>query len=213
MPLAILGALLGVLGGLAYGASLRARAHDVALRAAGVAQNGAGLAPAATHRRLENLVEGLCTTMGVTAPRLAVIDDPALNSIAASRSATDSTVVVTTGLLDSLGVVELEGVIAAELVRIRNGSTALATVLSSLPVAGRALTARWLPAEREFAADAAACLVTRYPPGLAGALEKFAERGTEVRGAHPRLAALWLAGPSSAANADIADRIASLREW
>ncbi len=61
--------------------------------------------------RLENLVDGLCATNGVASPRLRLLDAPGAN---AAVAAVDErvTFLVTSGLLERLDRMELEGVVA-----------------------------------------------------------------------------------------------------
>lgn len=67
--------------------------------------------------RYVNVVEALCIGLGAAMPQLAVIDDPAPNSLSV-RTARDATIVVTTGLLDLLPRDELEAVCAHELAHL-----------------------------------------------------------------------------------------------
>ena len=71
-------------------------------------------------RALYNLVEGLCIASGLPKPRLYVIDDPAPNAFSTGRNPKHAAVAVTTGLLEKMNRVELEGVLAHELSHIRN---------------------------------------------------------------------------------------------
>ncbi len=50
--------------------------------------------------------------------------------------------------------------------------------------------------QREYLADAQGVLLTRYPPGLVGALRKIASSPTAMRSANNATAHLWLAQPS-----------------
>ncbi len=50
--------------------------------------------------------------------------------------------------------------------------------------------------QREYLADARGALLTRYPPGLAGALRKIAASGLPMRAASNATAHLWLSQPS-----------------
>ncbi len=70
--------------------------------------------------RLHNLVEGLCIAAGLPKPRLYVVDDDAPNAFATGRDPRHAAVAVTTGLLDKLNRVELEGVLAHELSHVKN---------------------------------------------------------------------------------------------
>jgi len=72
------------------------------------------------YARLYNLVEGLCIASGLPMPRLYIIEDDAPNAFSTGRNPKHSAVAVTTGLLEKMNRVELEGVLAHELSHIRN---------------------------------------------------------------------------------------------
>src|SRR5205807_4279398 len=72
------------------------------------------------YRRYHNLVEGLCIAAGLPKPRLYVVDDPAPNAFATGRNPKHAAVAVTTGLLEKMNRVELEGVLAHELSHVKN---------------------------------------------------------------------------------------------
>ncbi len=72
------------------------------------------------YARLHNLVEGLCIASGMPKPRLYVIADPAPNAFATGRSPKRAAVAVTSGLLEKMNRVELEGVLAHELSHVKN---------------------------------------------------------------------------------------------
>jgi heat shock protein HtpX len=78
---------------------------------------------------LYNVVEGLAIAAGVPAPKCYVIDDTAPNAFAAGRKPETSSICVTTGLLEKLNRVELEGVIAHEMSHIKNYDVRLQTVV------------------------------------------------------------------------------------
>lgn len=86
--------------------------------------------PADPHEyaRLHNLVEGLCIASGLPKPRVYVVDDPAPNAFATGRSPQHAAIAVTTGLLEKLNRVELEGVVAHELSHIRNYDILVSTL-------------------------------------------------------------------------------------
>ena len=65
--------------------------------------------------RYHNLVEGLCIASGLPKPRLYIVDDPAPNAFATGRNPKHAAIAVTTGLLEKMNRVELEGVLAHEL--------------------------------------------------------------------------------------------------
>jgi heat shock protein HtpX len=60
--------------------------------------------------------------------------------------------------------------------------------------------------QREYLADADAVLMTRYPPGLIGALEKLREDRTVVRTASKATAHLWIESPIARASSEGASK-------
>lgn len=73
------------------------------------------------HTFLINTVEGLSIAAGLPKPPKAyVIEDSALNAFATGRDPEHSAITVTTGLLDKMNRLELEGVIAHEMSHIKN---------------------------------------------------------------------------------------------
>jgi heat shock protein HtpX len=84
------------------------------------------------YRRLHNLVEGLCIAGGLPKPRVYVVDDPAPNAFATGRNPKHAAIAVTSGLLEKLDRVELEGVIAHELSHIRNYDILVSTLAVTL---------------------------------------------------------------------------------
>src|SRR5262245_12837403 len=84
------------------------------------------------YRRLYNLVEGLCIASGLPQPRIYVVDDPAPNAFATGRNPQHAAIAVTTGLLEKLNRVELEGVVAHELSHIKNYDILVSTLAVTL---------------------------------------------------------------------------------
>jgi heat shock protein HtpX len=173
--------------------------------------------------RYHNLVEGLCVSAGLPKPELYVVDDEAANSFATGRNPAHAAIVVTTGLLRKLSRMELEGVVAHELSHIRSHDilvTGLGTALVGLPLmpAG-GLAARLLGAlvgrARERDADIAGVRLTRYPPGLAAALEKVRLDEPAVGSVSRATAHLWISSPLDTEDGGGAgrldERIAALR--
>jgi heat shock protein HtpX len=85
-------------------------------------------APPEQYQRLHNLVEGLCIAGGLPKPGVYVIDDPAPNAFATGRNPNHAAIAVTTGLLEKMNRVELEGVVAHELSHIRNYDILVSTL-------------------------------------------------------------------------------------
>ena len=84
------------------------------------------------YPRLHNLVEGLCIAGGLPKPRIYVVDDPSPNAFATGRNPKHAAVAVTTGLLQRLNRVELEGVLAHELSHIKNYDILVSTLAVTL---------------------------------------------------------------------------------
>ncbi len=85
-------------------------------------------APVEQYARYHNIVEGLCIASGLPKPRLYVVDDPAPNAFATGRNPRNAAVAVTTGLLDKMNRIELEGVLAHELSHVKNYDILVSTL-------------------------------------------------------------------------------------
>ncbi len=81
-----------------------------------------------TYARLHNLVEGLCIAAGLPKPRVYIVDDQAPNAFATGRNPEHAAIAVTTGLLEKMNRVELEGVLAHELSHIKNYDILVSTL-------------------------------------------------------------------------------------
>ncbi|MEM3421934.1 MAG: M48 family metallopeptidase [Candidatus Hadarchaeum sp.] len=173
------------------------------------------------HIYLINTVEGLSLAAGIPAPKVYIIENEEINAFAVGRDPQHAAVGVTTGALESLNRIELEGVVAHEISHIRNydvrfmtmiavfvgfaailsylllrgaffaggsrrqgergGGLAAILILAGLilavvaPIATRLVQAM-ISRRREFLADASAVELTRYPEGLASALEKIMKK-------------------------------------
>lgn len=80
------------------------------------------------NMRVYNLVENLCISVGMQMPNVKIIESKALNAFASGIRKKDYTVTLTRGLIDKLDDDELEGVIAHELMHIRNKDVRLLVV-------------------------------------------------------------------------------------
>jgi heat shock protein HtpX len=84
------------------------------------------------YARLHNVVEGLCIAAGLPKPRLYVIEDDAPNAFATGRDPKHAALAVTTGLLDKMNRIELEGVVAHELSHVKNYDILVSTLAVTL---------------------------------------------------------------------------------
>ena len=181
-----------------------------------LSMSGAKPATKSDYPELYRIVENLSIGNGQPMPRVYVINDPALNAFATGRDPKHAVVAATTGILERLEKIELEGVIAHELSHVKNYDTRLMGIVSIIAgsiaiLADGFMRALWwgglsgdndrksgnaiflvlalvvailapiaativqlaVSRKREFLADASGALLTRYPEGLARALEKF----------------------------------------
>jgi heat shock protein HtpX len=186
---------------------------------------------------LANVVEGLAIAAGVPTPKAYIIEDSAPNAFATGRNPQNSAIAVTTGLLDKLNRLELEGVIAHEMSHIKNYDIRYATLVVVL-VGTVALLSDWMrrsfffrgrrgrkggagggiivliaillailapiiaqlirlaiSRQREYLADANGAHLTRYPEGLASALEKISKDKEPLEVANKATAHLYIVNP------------------
>jgi heat shock protein HtpX len=80
------------------------------------------------NMRVYNLTENLCMSVGMKMPKLKIIESPALNAYASGLNEKNYTVTLTRGIINHLNDEELEGVIAHELMHIRNKDVRLLVI-------------------------------------------------------------------------------------
>lgn len=189
---------------------------------------------------LFRLVENLSIGDGLPMPKIYIMEDSAPNAFATGRDSKHAVVCVTSGILEKLNKVELEGVIAHELSHIKNYDTRLMAIVVIL-VGFVALLADFftrslwwgtgrrsdkeeggnlqsiflligillailspliatliqlaVSRKRELLADASGALLTRYPEGLASALEKISKDKEPLEAANNATAHLFIVNP------------------
>lgn len=80
------------------------------------------------NKRVYNLTENLCMSVGMPMPKLYIIESDALNAFASGINEKTFAVTLTRGIINRLNDEELEGVIAHELTHIRNRDVRLLIV-------------------------------------------------------------------------------------
>src|SRR3989344_4686928 len=84
------------------------------------------------NQDLFRTVENLCIASGLPMPKIYIIDDTAPNAFATGRDPKHAAIAFTTGILQKLTKLELEGVAAHELSHVGNYDTRLMSIVSIL---------------------------------------------------------------------------------
>ena len=156
----IVGAAVALLLGIAIGLWLRAQVGS------GLQRAGAKPLDSADAPRLFNVARGLATDLGTKAPALWVVEDGGPNALI-GRSGSQPVIAVSRALLDTYTRTELEGVVAHCLLRLDPSLLRRATLAAALGEGAGPAGALDL-----VDVDARAAALTRYPIGLADAVEK-----------------------------------------
>lgn len=225
VPLLVLGGVVAALvprlawwAGVAIG--LVAAAALVLLRLRGAAGRllraiDAVPADASEHTRFFNLVQGLSLAGGIPQPELHLVVDDARNAAAVAKH-DRAAIVLTTGLLDNIDRIALEGIVAEALVRIGNRDAEAATTGVALfgpflsgslspfgrPV-GRFGLRRLLGTDRDLVADRAAVALTRYPPGLLAGLDLIRAGSPALARSSAATDHIWLVSPADGDGDDV----------
>ncbi len=113
-----------VLGGVGIWFAIAFMSHSAMIKMA----TGSKSLERKENKRVYNLVENLCMSDGMRMPKVNVIESPALNAFASGINENSYTVTLTRGIIDTLDDQELEGVIAHELMHIKNRDVRLLIV-------------------------------------------------------------------------------------
>ncbi|MCC7357073.1 M48 family metalloprotease [Candidatus Uhrbacteria bacterium] len=206
-----------------------------------IALSSSGAVELTNHDQLPQLwnsIDNLAITAGIPRPRIYIIEDDAPNAFATGRDPEHASIAVTTGLLERLNKIELEGVLAHEMSHIgnydirvmmlavvlvgavsllgdgfirfglggrrrsdeRNDMGGLLAILGIVfiiisPIIGELMKLA-ISRRREYLADASGALLTRYPEGLAQALEKIRDANIPMSRTSSATNHLWISAPT-----------------
>lgn len=225
-----------------------------------------GAIPAEGHQYtyLNDTVEGLSIAAGIPKPKTYIVPSNEINAFATGKDPEHASVAITTGMLQTLDRLELEGVIAHEISHIRNRDIQFMTLVAVLvgligilshmiirsywfrgrgrrgrekggnlqvlllvvgfilaifaPILTR-LVQLAISRRREYMADASGAELSRYPDGLADALEKIKNHNIGKMDVSESISHLFIADPNKTAldalyatHPPIEERIKRLRE-
>jgi Zn-dependent protease with chaperone function len=178
IPAVLIGVILGLAVSLLVGAVAlvvvaAAAGYGLWRAAPGAALKRLGAVPLDErhNQRLVNVTEGLCATFGLRMPELFIVFDAVPNACALGRDPGSADLVVTSGLLETMGPIELEGVIAHELAHVKRGDNGISSIALTLSrVGGEAVLRRCVGEAREYRADVVGASAVRFPRGLLDAL-------------------------------------------
>src|SRR4029077_12055704 len=108
-----------------------------------LAQSHAQEVPEGEEKVLRDVVETLALGLGIPTPKLYVIEDPAPNAFATGRDPQHASVAVTRGLLNTMNLSELAGVIVHELSHVGNRDIRVMLLVTVL-VGTVALLSDWM---------------------------------------------------------------------
>lgn len=222
----LIGVLLGIVAAI-VAVVIRLRSADRVV----MSSIEGGLPSSVAVERLANLIQSLSLAAGVDQPEVLVVPDGARNAMVASCRGRNH-LAVTSGLLDHIDVIQMEGVVAELLVRLKSGDAEAATIGAALfgrpmidgplsavlsPIGERGL-AMLLAPDRDLTADRHAVSLTRYPPGLLAALQTMSQGDLAPSASTDGVAHVWLVDPGErndrpAARSDIDLRIDILAEY
>ncbi|MCL4449312.1 MAG: M48 family metalloprotease [Actinobacteria bacterium] len=134
------------------------------------------LEPGSEHEQpgLYNFLNYLCPSLGLPVPTAYIAKTSKMNICAIGRTPATGVLIVTTGLLEQLSMIELEAVLSHELMHIKRNDIFPATVLAFLKTFLHLTMLRVFPSsDREIMVDISAVSLTRYPPALRMALDNL----------------------------------------
>ena len=84
------------------------------------------------HLRAIRAVENMSLVARIPTPEVYIIDDPAINAFATGRGPKHAAISISTGALENLDKLELEGVVAHEISHIKNRDILVMTIVVTL---------------------------------------------------------------------------------
>ena len=143
--------------------------------------------------RLHNALEGICVNHGLDKPDVYVIESPNGNAAAVADKRSQA-VVLTTGAIDSLDLIEIEGLLAqlvAKCLDTRLSKKTVEAFFLRFPFIGIFVDDKKYVNDVRLE-DLKGAELTRYPPGVQKSLLALKGLGTEIEDAPKSTVQLWL---------------------
>ena len=146
--------------------------------------------------RLHNALDEICVNHGLDKPDVYVIENPKGNAAAVADRRSQA-VVITTGTIDSLDLIEIEGLLAqliAKCVDRRLSNKTVEAFFLRFPLVGIFTAGKKYKNDVRLE-DAKGAELTRYPPGVQRSLIALKNLGTEMEDVPKSTSHLWLMNP------------------
>ena len=146
--------------------------------------------------RLHNALDGICVNHGLDKPDVYVIESPKGNAAAVADKRSQA-VVLTTGAIDSLDLIEIEGLLAQLIAKCLDSRLSKKTVEAfflRLPLVGIFTRSKKYKDDVRVE-DVKGAELTRYPPGVQRSLLALKGLGTVIEDAPKSTSHLWLMNP------------------
>jgi len=146
--------------------------------------------------RLHNALDGICVNHGLDKPDVYVIESPNGNAAAVADKRSQA-VILTTGAIDSLDLVEIEGLLAQLIAKCLDSRLSKKTVEAfflRFPLVGIFTGGKKYKNDVRLE-DVKGAELTRYPPGVQRSLIALKNLGTEMEDVPKSTSHLWLMNP------------------
>ena len=146
--------------------------------------------------RLHNALDGICVNHGLDKPDVYVIESPNGNAAAVADKRSQA-VILTTGAIDSLDLIEIEGLLAQLIAKCLDSRLSKKTEPAFIIRIPMDVIFTFTNKYKNYVRleDVKGAELTRYPPGVQRSLLALRGLGTEIEDAPRSTSHLWLMNP------------------
>ena len=178
---------------------------------------GGTLATEKQFPRLHNALDGICVNHGLDKPDVYVIESLKGNAAAVADKRSQA-LILTTGAVDSLDLIEIEGLLAQLIAKCLDGDLSKKTVEAfflRFPLIGIFTGSKKYKNDVRLE-DIKGAELTRYPPGVKGSLLALKNLGTKIENTPKSTSHLWLMDPKDSnteeTHPSIEERVSAMEE-